>query len=144
MNALGHKGTTTEGQLVTVFAETLDKHNLAMVRFAYRWMPFGGDDGTVFAEFGVSVVEFYSRVLGAVCSHHPANPAHGDAEKLIAFCRRKLAIYGTVRVLGRQAATFAPRSSDAGRATGRACCATAGGRCRPSATPRRPTERRGT
>ena len=55
----------------------MDRYNLALIDFHRRWEPFGGPPNSeIFAEFGLTVNQFYARyrALSRVRKFAPASP----------------------------------------------------------------------
>lgn len=62
-----------------------------MVTFAYRWMPFGGSaDDDIFAEFGLTPVQFYLRVIEIVESGEVRGVVAPSHHRFIKYCHRRL------------------------------------------------------
>jgi hypothetical protein len=66
-----------------------------MVTFAYRWMPFGGTaDDEILAEFGLTPVRFYLRVIEILEESAVPEVLHPSRNPFITYCRRRVREHG--------------------------------------------------
>ena len=62
-----------------------------MVTYAYRWMPFDGSaDDEILAEFGLTPVQFYLRVIEIVESGEARGIVAPSHHRLITYCNRRV------------------------------------------------------